>query len=116
MKQVLIVDDSAVIRKIARRILEGMRFEIVEAEDGTRTLCHPRGKKTECVVGDRVRWAPTGDEGVIEGVEPRRNLLHRQVTTTDVALSVEFLLSERSSRTTGAVLPIDGGVAGAFPR
>ena len=45
-----------------------------------------------------------------------RNLLHRQVTTTDVALSVEFLLSERSSRTTGAVLPIDGGVAGAFPR
>lgn len=45
-----------------------------------------------------------------------RNLLHRQVTTSDVAVSVEFLLSEQSSRTTGAVLPIDGGVAGAFPR
>lgn len=45
-----------------------------------------------------------------------RNLLHRQVTTNDVALAVEFLLSERSSRTTGAVLPVDGGVAGAFPR
>lgn len=38
MKQVLIVDDSAVIRKIARRILEGMRFEIVEAEDGKKAL------------------------------------------------------------------------------
>lgn len=45
-----------------------------------------------------------------------RNLLHRQVSTADVAVAVEFLLSEQSSRTTGAVLPIDGGVAGAFPR
>jgi two-component system chemotaxis response regulator CheY len=38
MKQVLIVDDSAVIRKIARRMLEGMRFEIAEAEDGRKAL------------------------------------------------------------------------------
>jgi ribosome biogenesis GTPase len=29
-------------------------------------------------VGDRVRWQVSGDEGVIEGVEPRRNLLFRQ--------------------------------------
>ena len=40
--------------------------------------CHPRGKKSECVVGDRVHWAPAGDEGVIERVAERRNLLHRQ--------------------------------------
>ncbi len=38
MKQVLVVDDSAVIRKIARRILESMRFDTVEAEDGRRGL------------------------------------------------------------------------------
>ena len=38
MKQVLIVDDSAVIRKIARRILEGMKFEITEAEDGRKGI------------------------------------------------------------------------------
>jgi ribosome biogenesis GTPase len=25
-----------------------------------------------------VRWAPAGDEGVVEGIEPRRNLLFRQ--------------------------------------
>ncbi len=30
------------------------------------------------MVGDRVRWQPAGDEGVIEQVEPRRNLLFRQ--------------------------------------
>jgi enoyl-[acyl-carrier-protein] reductase (NADH) len=27
-----------------------------------------------------------------------------------------FLLSESSSRTTGSVIAVDGGVAGAFPR
>ncbi len=46
----------------------------------------------------------------------RRNLLHRHVTTHDVANSVLFLLSEASSRTTGCVIPVDGGVAAAFPR
>ena len=38
MKQILVVDDSAVIRKIARRILDGMRFETAEAEDGRKAL------------------------------------------------------------------------------
>jgi NAD(P)-dependent dehydrogenase (short-subunit alcohol dehydrogenase family) len=45
-----------------------------------------------------------------------RNLLHRRVTTGDVASTVAYLLSDDSSRTTGAVIPVDGGVAGAFPR
>lgn len=60
------------------------RHFIVETPDGERLTCHPRGKKSECVVGDRVRWMPTGQgaghvrEGVIEHIEPRRNLLFRQ--------------------------------------
>ncbi|HKX41623.1 MAG TPA: ribosome small subunit-dependent GTPase A [Burkholderiaceae bacterium] len=54
------------------------RHYIVETPEGERITCHPRGKKSECVVGDRVRWQPSGDEGVIEHVEPRRNLLFRQ--------------------------------------
>ena len=54
------------------------RHYIVEMADGRRLTCHPRGKKSDCVVGDRVRWQATGDEGVIERVEPRRNLLFRQ--------------------------------------
>ena len=54
------------------------RHYIVESPDGVRITCHPRGKKSDCVVGDRVRWQATGDEGVIEQVEPRRNLLFRQ--------------------------------------
>lgn len=45
-----------------------------------------------------------------------RNLLRRQVRTADVATAVAFLLSEQASRTTGTLLPVDGGVASAFPR
>lgn len=54
------------------------RHVLVESPEGERTICHPRGKKSDCVVGDFVRWQATGDEGVIEHIEPRRNLLHRQ--------------------------------------
>ena len=54
------------------------RHYIVESPEGQRIICHPRGKKSDCVVGDHVRWQPSGDEGVIEHVEPRRNLLYRQ--------------------------------------
>ena len=38
MKICLVVDDSSVIRKVARRILEGLEFQIVEAEDGEQAL------------------------------------------------------------------------------
>lgn len=54
------------------------RHLVVESPDRQRRLCHLRGKKSEAVVGDRVRWSPTGDEGVVDGLEPRRNLLYRQ--------------------------------------
>ena len=44
MKECLIVDDSRVIRKVARRILEDMQFDISEAEDGQQALdrCNER--------------------------------------------------------------------------
>ena len=38
MKQFLVVDDSPVIRKIAKRILEGMHYHTAEAEDGRAGL------------------------------------------------------------------------------
>ena len=38
MKTCLVVDDSSVIRMIARRILEEMDFQIIEAEDGEKAL------------------------------------------------------------------------------
>ena len=54
------------------------RHVLVETESGVRVICHPRGKKSKSVVGDRVRWLPSQDEGTIEKVEPRSNLFYRQ--------------------------------------
>ena len=54
------------------------RHCMVEAADGSRLLCHTRGKKSDVVVGDRVHWQPAGDAGVIDKVAQRRNLLFRQ--------------------------------------
>lgn len=44
MKHCLVVDDSPVIRKVTRRILEALDFEITEAEDGQQALalCYER--------------------------------------------------------------------------
>ncbi len=38
MKSCLIVDDSKVVRMVARKILEGLDFEIDEAEDGQKAM------------------------------------------------------------------------------
>jgi two-component system, chemotaxis family, chemotaxis protein CheY len=38
MKTCLIVDDSSIIRKVARRILESLEFRIVEAENGEQAF------------------------------------------------------------------------------
>lgn len=38
MKTCLVVDDSKVVRMVARKILEGLDFEITEAEDGQKAI------------------------------------------------------------------------------
>jgi len=50
----------------------------VETPQGQRVICHSRGKKSQGVVGDRVLWLASSDEGTIERIEPRRNLFFRR--------------------------------------
>jgi two-component system, chemotaxis family, chemotaxis protein CheY len=52
MKTCLVVDDSSVIRKVARRILEGFEFQIVEAEDGEQALDACRAQMPDAVLLD----------------------------------------------------------------
>jgi len=54
------------------------RHVMVETESGERVICHPRGKKSQVVVGDRIRWLPSQDEGTIEKIDERSNLFYRQ--------------------------------------
>ncbi len=70
------------------------RQVVVETPEGQRVRCQTRGKKSELVVGDRVRWQATGDGGVIEHLEPRRNLLFRQDEwrTKSFAANLDLLL------------------------
>src|SRR5207302_11277442 len=52
MKTCLVVDDSSVIRKVARRILEGLDFKISEAEDGQQALEQCRSAMPDAVLLD----------------------------------------------------------------
>ncbi len=45
-----------------------------------------------------------------------KTLLKVKVSPQDVAEAVFFLASDRSSKTTGAMIPVDGGIREAFPR
>lgn len=85
-------------------LLEGLvvashgRHCMVASPDGQRRICHPRGKKSQAVVGDRVLWqaAPPGQghEGTIEKVQERRNLFYRQdeIRTKSFAANLDQVL------------------------
>jgi two-component system chemotaxis response regulator CheY len=52
MPTCLVVDDSSIIRKIARRILEALDFQVIEAEDGVDALVHCKRSMPEAVLLD----------------------------------------------------------------
>ncbi len=70
----LIVDDSRIIRKVARRIVEGLGFEVDEAADGAEALIHCASMMPDIILLDwnmpvmdgitflrRLRAQPGGD-------------------------------------------------------
>lgn len=67
LKRCLVVDDSRVIRKVARRILEDMRFEIEEAADGLEALQACRRTMPDAILLD---WTMP----VMSGIEFLRQL------------------------------------------
>ena len=52
MKKCLIVDDSHVVRKIARKIVEELQFSAAEAEDGCIALDRCRGDMSDAILLD----------------------------------------------------------------
>jgi two-component system chemotaxis response regulator CheY len=52
VKTCLVVDDSRVIRKVARRILEDLGFEIAEAADGMEAMAWCRTAMPEAILLD----------------------------------------------------------------
>jgi two-component system chemotaxis response regulator CheY len=52
MKTCLVVDDSGVVRKVARRIVETLNFSVIEAEDGEQALEACKRSMPEAVLLD----------------------------------------------------------------
>lgn len=78
MKICLVIDDSRVVRKVARRILESLEFEAAEASDGAEGLAFCRAAMPDAVLVDwampnmdglefvrRLRQEPGGDAPVV---------------------------------------------------
>lgn len=61
MRRCLIVDDSEVIRRVARRIIEGLNFTVDEAGDGRQALDHCRGGMPEAILLD---WSMPNMDGL----------------------------------------------------
>ena len=67
MKSCLVVDDSKVVRMVARKILEGLNFEIEEAEDGRRAMDACLKRMPDAILLD---W----NMPVMSGIDFLRNL------------------------------------------
>ncbi len=63
MKTCLVVDDSSVIRKVARRILEGLDFQIAEAENGEEAIVACRQQIPDAILLDSMRTAASVSAG-----------------------------------------------------
>ena len=83
MKTCLVVDDSRVIRKVARRVLEDIGFEIAEAADGMEALAWCRAAMPDA---DPAKWAKT----------------------EDVASVIHFLTSPAAAAVNGAAVRVPG--------
>jgi two-component system chemotaxis response regulator CheY len=91
MKYCLIVDDSRVVRKVARRILEDLDFEIEEAADGKVALESCLRRLPDVVLLDwnmpvmnglefliELRQAPRGDKPIVVFCTTENDIAHIQ--------------------------------------
>ena len=89
MKQCLIVDDSRVIRKVARRILEELKFNTHEAEDGALALEMCRQHMPDAILLDwnlpsmsgieflrALRREPSGDKPMVVFCTTENDVAH----------------------------------------
>ncbi|MEQ8332894.1 response regulator [Nisaea sp.] len=91
MKTCLIVDDSKVVRMVARKILEELRFETSEAEDGQVALDACKAKLPDAILLDwnmpvmsgidflrELRKLPEGDQPQVIFCTTENDMAHIQ--------------------------------------
>ena len=100
MKTCLIVDDSKVVRMVARKILEGLNFEIVEAEDGQQAI---DACLTEMPAAVLLDW----NMPVMTGID-----LLRGVRADPELKSIPFLMITAEKVQTNIIEAVQAGVSG----
>ncbi len=91
MKSCLVVDDSRVVRKVARRIVEDLGFECKEAEDGQKAYESCQETQPDCVLLDwnmpvmsgiefleKLRLMEGGDKPVVVFCTTENDMAHIQ--------------------------------------
>ena len=91
----------------------GVRVNMINADAVFAEGDTPSGLWRE-IGPDRARSRGVAPEKLQEYYR-ERNLLHAEVTGADVGRAVVFFASNQTP-TTGATLPVDGGIVAAFPR
>jgi two-component system chemotaxis response regulator CheY len=89
MKQCLVVDDSRVLRKIARRILQELQYSVEEAEDGAVALDMCRKNMPHAILLDwnmpamsgmeflrALRREPDGDKPIVVYCTTENDIVH----------------------------------------
>ncbi len=79
MKRCLVVDDSKVIRVVARKILENLEFEVEEAEDGKQAIAACKSHMPDAILLD---W----NMPVMSGIEFLQELRSQEKGGTPVVL------------------------------
>ena len=110
MRTCLIVDDSRVIRKVARRILEELDFEIAEAADGMEALAWCRAAMPDVILLD---W----NMPVMNGIDFLRQLRKEpdgdrpQVVFCTVECGVDHIRAALDAGATEYIMkPFDGDI------
>lgn len=113
MKTILVVDDSAVIRKAIRRILEPLGFAVAEAEDGQHAMeCLERGAAPDGILLD-VEMPRMDGLTFLRALRGRDDLDQPPVVMCTTRNSMDVIVSALQSGADEFVMkPFDGGILG----
>lgn len=103
MKTCMIVDDSAVIRKVARRILSDLQFAILEAEYGADALIKCRTHMPDVIMLDHVLPDMTAVE-FIESIKRRSGTKMPSILLCISEFDVPRIMKAKRAGATGYVL------------
>ena len=122
MRTCLVVDDSRVVRKVSRRILEEIGFDVAEAADGVEALAWCRASMPAAILLDwnmpvmdglefltQLRKEPGGDKPVVVFCSVENDLSH--ITEALEAGADEYIMKPFDGDIMAAKLELAGLLA-----